>query len=1151
MGFVDGTLPCPAAMIPDLAAPTTTIQNPLMAAWHQQDQAILSAIICSLSEEVIGMVMLATTSREAWETLTSSFSSRSTARAMQICGALQKVKKLDSTITVYFNKVKQLSDTLTSIGQPLRTEEFNAYLMAGLDSDYDGLVEIVSARSVTDPMPVRDVYASMLNTEQRVEARKANLGFEIHSANYMARTGGNRPGQFQPQYRPASSPQGKFTYSKPDGGGQFSASTSSSPSDHRGPAPGATSGGGSRPTCQICEKVGHVASCCFKRYSRTFLGAGNDGRYMDRQLSVFSVSHGSTSQGNTPSYPIDPSWYVDTGATDHLTNELNKLHIKEQYHGKDHVHTANGSGMRITHIGQSTLPTQSHPLILKNILHVPSVTRNLLSVKKFTLDNNVFFEFHPWNFFVKDRDTREVLLRGGCRGGLYNLDVSSVKQVFSNVKVSRERWHSRLGHPATQIVQHVLNRYDLPSVSSDNKSVICDACQQGKSHQLPFFLSSRVTTSPLEIIYSDVWGPAQTSVSGHQHYVSFVDAYSRFTWLYLLKHKSDVFQIFLQFQQHVERLLSKKIIHVQTDWGGGYHKLNKFFSDIGISHRVSCPHTHQQNGTAERKHRHIVETGLTLLAHASVAYRFWSDAFSTACFLINRLSSRVISMQTPLERLLGEVPDYTFFKVFGCACWPHLRPYNNRKLEFRSKLCVFLGYSSLHKGYKCLHVPTNRVYISRDVVFDENVFPFSQISSVSTPPSFSTSRLNSDQFDDVAYPPLLLTNHGAGLGPGARLELLDDEPGTPTANDSGQVDREDLHGLDPDDHALKAAVDSLVTPTHTGPSTATGQPTSLGSASRRSPGSASSMTHPTTSNSPTSTTESESSPTERVPAPRGVTTRLQKGIRNPKERTDGTVAWSTVCMAHAIDLVHTEPRDHREALSCPHWREAMESEFSALQANKTWRLVPPPPGVNVIDSKWVFKIKQKSDGSIERYKARLVAKGFKQRYGLDYEDTFSPVVKPTTIRLLLSMALTRGWHLHQLDIQNAFLHGVLEEEVFLRQPPGFEDHTHPDYLCRLDKALYGLKQAPRAWHARLSSVLSGLGFTASTADTSLFILQRPDVTIYLLVYVDDIIVVSSSATATDRLVYQMRDSFALKDLGPLHYFLGIEVQRCHGGLLLN
>ena len=135
-------------------------------------------------------------------------------------------------------------------------------------------------------------------------------------------------------------------------------------------------------------------------------------------------------------------------------------------------------------------------------------------------------------------------------------------------------------------------------------------------------------------------------------------------------------------------------------------KLHPFFHNLGISHRVPCPHTHQQNGTAERKHRHIVETGLTLLAHASVPLYYWSDAFATACFLINRMPSRTINMKTPLERLLHETPDYTIFKVFGCACWPHLRPYTNHKLDFRSKKCVFLGNSSLHKGYKCLNVPS-------------------------------------------------------------------------------------------------------------------------------------------------------------------------------------------------------------------------------------------------------------------------------------------------------------------------------------------------------------------------------------------------------------------------------------------------------------
>ena len=280
-------------------------------------------------------------------------------------------------------------------------------------------------------------------------------------------------------------------------------------------------------------------------------------------------------------------------------------------------------------------------------------------------------------------------------------------------------------------------------------------------------------------------------------------------------------------------------------------------------------------------------------------------------------------------------------------------------------------------------------------------------------------------------------------------------------------------------------------------------------------------------------------------------TRSKSGVFRPKERKDGTVAWLATCMAQAQSDPTAEPRYFQAALSIPHWRTAMEQEYHALLKNETWRLVPPKAGVNIIDSKWGFKVKKHADGSIERYKARLVAKGFKQRHGLDYEDTFSPVVKPTTIRLLLSLAITRGWSLCQLDVQNAFLHGVLEEEVYMCRPPGFVDPSRPQHLCRLVKALYGLKQAPRAWHARLGTTLRAHGFVPSLADTSLFLLQRPTVTMYLLVYVDDIILVSSSDYAADRLVSTLSADFAVKDLGQLHYFLGLEVLSSGSGLTLT
>ncbi|WVZ72601.1 hypothetical protein U9M48_021034 [Paspalum notatum var. saurae] len=238
----------------------------------------------------------------------------------------------------------------------------------------------------------------------------------------------------------------------------------------------------------------------------------------------------------TASYGIDTNWYADSGATNHITGELEKLTVRDRYNGHD-----------------------------------------------------------------QDRDTKKILLQGRCEGDLYPLSSQrsrycSARQVFSVNKPSVA--HCHLCHPA------------FPIVSDKSHESVCDPCQQAKSHQLPYSKSVSASTAPLELVYSNVWGLALMSVGRHTYYVSFIDDFSKYTWIYLLRKKSDVFHVFSNFQQLVERKFDKKILTMQTDWGGEYEKLISFFQKVGIAHRVSCPHAHQQNGSAERKHRHIVEVGL-------------------------------------------------------------------------------------------------------------------------------------------------------------------------------------------------------------------------------------------------------------------------------------------------------------------------------------------------------------------------------------------------------------------------------------------------------------------------------------------------------------------------------------------------------------
>ena len=229
----------------------------------------------------------------------------------------------------------------------------------------------------------------------------------------------------------------------------------------------------------------------------------------------------------------------------------------------------------------------------------------------------------------------------------------------------------------------------------------------------------------------------------------------------------------------------------------------------------------------------------------------------------------------------------------------------------------------------------------------------------------------------------------------------------------------------------------------------------------------------------------------------------------------------------------------------------MADEINALLKNQTWSLVPPSSSQNTVGCKWVFRIKRLPDGTVDRYKARLVAKGFHQRPGIDYHETFSPVIKPATIRTVLAIAVSRGWQLRQLDVKNAFLNGFLAEDVFMTQPPGFVDPDHPTHVCKLHKSLYGLKQAPRAWFHRITGFLLSAGFHQSKADHSLFIFHYGSHTIYLLLYVDDIIVTGSSDGIVESFIRAIGRGFDIKDMGSLHYFLGLQVSSSPAGLHIN
>lgn len=266
------------------------------------------------------------------------------------------------------------------------------------------------------------------------------------------------------------------------------------------------------------------------------------------------------------------------------------------------------------------------------------------------------------------------------------------------------------------------------------------------------------------------------------------------------------------------------------------------------------------------------------------------------------------------------------------------------------------------------------------------------------------------------------------------------------------------------------------------------------------------------------------------------------------------VSYNKFSHAHKCFLVainkHDEPKFFSQAVKVPHWQEAMAKEIAALEANGTWDLEHLPPGKRAIDSKWVYKVKYKPTGEVERYKARLVAKGFTQIEGIDFHETFAPVAKLVTVRSLLAVAVKRNWILHQLDVNNAFLHGDLIEDVYMKIPQGFAK-SGDTRVCKLRKSLYGLRQASRNWYHKFTQAILDAGFRQSRADHSLFIFKQGHVYVAVLIYVDDVILAGNNEVKIQELKIYLDRKFSIKDLGPLKYFLGIEVARSADGIVLS
>ncbi|CAL2226490.1 unnamed protein product [Prunus armeniaca] len=475
----------------------------------------------------------------------------------------------------------------------------------------------------------------------------------------------------------------------------------------------------------------------------------------------------------------------------------------------------------------------------------------------------------------------------------------------------------------------------------------------------------------------------------------------------------------------------------------------------------------------------------------------------------------VLAQHRPLPYILALTPG-----IFGCVAFVHLHKNQHSKLDPYALRCVFVGYATNQKGYRCYHPPTRCTYVTLDVTFLESELFFHDISS-----NFMLQgeiRSEEQNWSNLENEEIFLCTEMIDYPEsGARDYSLPKSDQSPIHSDQlpdPPDPCEDISdtSLTPTDNIEQQDEDPHLTQQY--------QQTNFLRISLRQ---------------------------NRGKLPNHYSLDIGKTSKYLIANHVSTEKLSEPLEAfvHQLSAIHI-PTKVSEALKYPKWVKAIKDKMKALEKNQTWTLETIPQGKKTIGCRWVFTIKHNADGSIKQYKARLVAKGYTQTNGIDYEENFAPVAKLNTVRVLLSLIANLDWPLHQFDVKNDFLHGELMEEVYMDIPPGYNT-TQTGTVCRLRKILYRLKQSPRAWFGRFTMAMKNNGFKQCNLDHTLFLKHRKGKITSLIIYVDDIIITGNDKQEISQLQDYLATKFEMKDLGGLKYFLGIEVARSQQGIFLS